>query len=147
MSQNVLHYIHHHRVYFNPFMVPWIKVSWSYHLITFQIKRLGDALAVLRWGGTGSLLVVSNLGKDQADVQLSRIPGLPTTMTVAISSAGSSFSSGSHINLEKTVKLGPGETVLLAGAPRHCGGPGPVDKIANKLSEGWQKLNKYFSNV
>ncbi|XP_073941287.1 maltase A3-like [Choristoneura fumiferana] len=112
-----------------------------------EIKRLGDALAVLRWGGAGSLLVVSNLGKGQTEVQLSRMPGLPTTMTVAIGSAGSSFSSGSHVNLEKTVKLGPGETILLAGAPRHCGGPGPVDKIASKLSEGWQKLNKYFSNV
>ncbi|KAI8427353.1 hypothetical protein MSG28_001922 [Choristoneura fumiferana] len=107
-----------------------------------EIKRLGDALAVLRWGGAGSLLVVSNLGKGQTEVQLSRMPGLPTTMTVAIGSAGSSFSSGSHVNLEKTVKLGPGETILLAGAPRHCGGPGPVDKIASKLSEGWQKLNK-----
>ncbi|KAI8427347.1 hypothetical protein MSG28_001922 [Choristoneura fumiferana] len=43
-----------------------------------EIKRLGDALAVLRWGGAGSLLVVSNLGKGQTEVQLSRMPAAPT---------------------------------------------------------------------
>lgn len=67
-------------------------------------------------------------------------------MTVAASSPGSSLAVGSHVNVEKPLKLIPGETVLLAGAHRHCGGPGPVDKITNKLSEGWQKLNKYFGN-
>lgn len=49
------------------------------------------------------------------------------------------------MNVNKILRLGPGETVLMAGPPTHCGGPGPVDKIANKLSEGWQKINKYFS--
>lgn len=50
-----------------------------------------------------------------------------------------------NINVNnKVFKLSPGETILMAGRPRHCGGPGPVDKIANKLSEGWQKINKYF---
>ncbi|XP_061708040.1 maltase 1-like [Cydia pomonella] len=112
-----------------------------------EIKRLGDALSILRWGGTGSLLVVSNVGKSQTEAQLSSVPGLPAEMTVAASSAGSGFTTGSHVKLEKPVRLGPGETVLLAGAPRHCGGPGPVDKIANKLNEGWQKINKYFSNL
>lgn len=109
--------------------------------------RLGGALAVLRWGGPGSLLVIANLAREQTEVQLSRIAGLPKEVTVAISSAGSSLATGSHVAVEKTLKLAPGETLLLAGGPRHCGGPGPVDKIANKLSEGWQKLNKYFNNM
>lgn len=113
----------------------------------FQIKRLGDALAVLRWGGAGSLLVVSNLGQGKTEVLLSKIPGLPSEMTVAASSGGSSSSVGSHVNLEKNLKLSPGETLLLVGPPRHCGGPGPVDKIASKLSEGWQKINKYFGSI
>ncbi|XP_072937337.1 maltase A3-like [Epargyreus clarus] len=112
-----------------------------------EIKRLNDAIAVLKWGGGGSLLYVSNFGRDQTEVQLSRIPGLPAEMTVASSSGGSSLSTGSHLTLDKVVKLIPGEAVLLAGPPRHCGGPGPVDKIASKLSEGWQKINKYFSNT
>ncbi|XP_063839064.1 maltase A3-like [Ostrinia nubilalis] len=111
-----------------------------------DIKRLGNALAVLRWGGPGSLLVVVNLGRDHAEVKLSAIFGLPTQMTVAASSAGSSLSVGSHIPVDKTLKLAPGETLLLAGGPRHCGGPGPVDKITSKLAEGWQKLNQYFNN-
>lgn len=113
---------------------------------SFQIKRLNEALGVMRWGGSGSLLVVANLGRDSTAVQLNRIPGLPNEVTVAISSAGSSFSIGSHVAVDKTMKLIPGEAVLLAGGPRHCGGPGPVDKITTKLAEGWQKINKYFSN-
>ncbi|CAH2269369.1 jg14074 [Pararge aegeria aegeria] len=112
-----------------------------------EINRFGDALAILRWGGAGSLLVVINLGLGQTEVQLSKIPGLPQEMTIAASSGGSSLSPGSHVNLEKLIKMASGETVLLAGPPRHCGGPGPVDKITNKLSEGWQKLNKYFGNL
>ncbi|CAH2105122.1 unnamed protein product [Euphydryas editha] len=112
-----------------------------------EIQKLGDALAVLRWGGSGSLLVVSNLDRGKTEVPLSRIPGLPAEMTVAASSGGSSFSPSSHVNLEKILKLSPGETVLLVGPPRHCGGPGPVDKIASKLSEGWQKINKYFGSL
>lgn len=108
---------------------------------------MGEAIAVLRWGNTGSLLLVCNVARQQTEVQLSTIPGVPSEMTVAASSTGSSSPSGSHVNLEKTLKLAPGEAVLLAGPPRHCGGPGPVDKIANKLSEGWQKINKYFSNM
>lgn len=115
--------------------------------MVFQIKRLGNAIAVLRWGGAGSLLIVCNMARDQTEAQLSRIHGLPTQMTVAASSGGSSLSTGSHLNTEKTLKLAPGEAILLAGPPRHCGGPGPVDRIANKLSEGWQKLNKYFSST
>ncbi|XP_028158904.1 maltase A1-like [Ostrinia furnacalis] len=111
-----------------------------------DIKRLGNALAVLRWGGPGSLLVVVNLGRDHTEVKLSAIFGLPTQMTVAASSAGSSLSVGSHLPVDKTLKLAPGETLLLAGGPRHCGGPGPVDKITSKLAEGWQKLNQYFNN-
>ncbi|CAK1550849.1 unnamed protein product [Leptosia nina] len=55
---------------------------------------------------------------------------------------GSNFSPGNHVNINKTLKLAPGETMLLAGAPRHCGGPGPVDKIVTKLSEGWQRINR-----
>ncbi|CAK1603628.1 unnamed protein product [Parnassius mnemosyne] len=110
-----------------------------------EIKRLGDAIAVLRWGGTGSLLLVINLSQDQTEVELSRIPGLPSVMTVATSSGGSSVNSGLHVNIEKGLKLKSSEAVLLAGSHRHCGGPGPVDKIASKLSEGWQKINKYFS--
>ncbi|XP_023954145.2 maltase 2-like [Bicyclus anynana] len=112
-----------------------------------EINRFGETLTVLRWGGAGSLLVVANLGLGQSEVQLSKIPGLPPEMTVAAASGGSSLSSGSHINMEKLLKLSSGEAALLAGPPRHCGGPGPVDKITNKLSEGWQKLNKYFSNL
>jgi hypothetical protein len=112
-----------------------------------QIKRLGDAIAVLRWGGPGSLIVVSNLGRDPTETRLSAVYGLPSVMTVAASSAGSSLSAGSHLTVDKALKLAPGESLLLVGGPRHCGGPGPVDKIANKLSEGWQKLNKYFSNI
>lgn len=115
--------------------------------MVFQIKRLGNAIAILRWGGAGSLLVVSNMARDHTEAQLFRIPGLPPEMTVAASSGGSSLSTGSHFNTEKALKLTPGETILLAGPPRHCGGPGPVDRIANKLTEGWQKLNKYFSNM
>ncbi|KAG6453001.1 maltase 1 [Manduca sexta] len=111
-----------------------------------EIKRLSGALAVLRWGGSGSLLTVANLARDITDVQLSRIPGLPAEMTVVISSAGSRYSTGSHIAIDKSLKLGPGEAVLFAGGPRHCGGPGPVDKIATKITEGWQKLNKYFGS-
>ncbi|CAG4991505.1 unnamed protein product [Colias eurytheme] len=111
-----------------------------------EIKRFDDALAILRWGGSGSLLVISNLGRKAADVLLSKIPGVAAEMTVAASSGGSSLSSGGHVHTDKLIKLNPGETLLLAGPPRHCGGPGPVDKITNKLSEGWQKLNKYFSN-
>ncbi|CAG9121804.1 unnamed protein product [Plutella xylostella] len=111
-----------------------------------EIKRLGQAVAVLRWGGHGSLMAVANVGRDQTEAQLSRVPGLPAEMTVAASSAGSSLSPGSHVSLEKMLKLSPGEAVLLAGAPRHCGGPGPVDKITSKLAEGWQKINKYFNN-
>lgn len=114
---------------------------------SFQIKRLNGGIGVLRWGGSGSLLVVANLGRDSTELQLNKIPGLPNEVTVVISSAGSSFSTGFHISVDKTIKLIPGETVLLAGGPRHCGGPGPVDKIASKLSEGWQKLNKYFGNI
>ncbi|XP_021205606.2 maltase A3 [Bombyx mori] len=112
-----------------------------------EIKRLNGALAVLRWGGQGTLLVISNLDRDQTEVQPSMIPGLPTEMTVAINSAGSRLSTGAHVALEKSVSLAPGETILLIGGPRHCGGPGPVDKITNKLTEGWQKINKYFSNL
>lgn len=112
----------------------------------FQIKRLGDAVAVLRWGGHGSLLVAANLGKDQTEVKLSSIHGIPAEMTVAASSAGSSLSLGSHLTMDKVLKLAPGEALLLVGGPRHCGGPGPVDKIASKITEGWQKINKYFSN-
>ncbi|CAH2988411.1 unnamed protein product [Chilo suppressalis] len=111
-----------------------------------EIKRLGSAIAVLRWGGHGSLLLVSNLGKEQMEVKLSTIYGIPNEMSVAASSAGSSLSVRSQVAVDKSLKLTPGETLLLAGGPRHCGGPGPVDKIANKLSEGWQKINKYFSN-
>ncbi|KAJ2944434.1 hypothetical protein O0L34_g3772 [Tuta absoluta] len=111
-----------------------------------EIKRLNNAVTILRWGDTGSLIAVANVAKEQTEVQLSRIPGIPAEMTVAASSSGSSQSVGSHIATEKTLKLSPGEAVLLAGSPRHCGGPGPVDKIANKLTEGWQKLNKYFSS-
>lgn len=116
-------------------------------MIFFQIHRFGDALTVLRWGGHGSLLVVTNLGSGQTEVQLSKIPGLPPEITVAATSGGSSLSSGSHVNLDKNLKLTSGESILLVGPPRHCGGPGPVDKIANKLSEGWQKINKYFGNL
>ncbi|XP_075992835.1 maltase 1-like [Anticarsia gemmatalis] len=112
-----------------------------------EIKRQNGAAIVLRWGSHGSLILVSNLCKDSTEVQLSRIPGIPAEMTVGASSTGSSYSVTSHLMMEKTLKLGPGETLLLAGGPRHCGGPGPVDKIANKLSEGWQKINKYFSNI
>lgn len=103
-------------------------------------------MAILRWGGTGTLLVLANPTRQQAEVLPSKIPGLPVEMIVATSSVGSRFQTGAHVSLEKTVKLASGEIVLLAGGPRHCGGPGPVDKIANKLTEGWQKLNKYFSN-
>lgn len=67
-------------------------------------------------------------------------------MTVASTSVRSGATVGSHILVEKTLRLVPGEAILMAGAPRHCGGPGPVDKIANKLSEGWQKINKYFGS-
>ncbi|KAL4705284.1 hypothetical protein ACJJTC_018970 [Scirpophaga incertulas] len=112
-----------------------------------EIKRIGDTIAILRWGGLGSLLVVVNLGQTQGEMKLSAIYGLPSEVTVAVSSAGSGLSTGSHIAVDKTLKLAPGEALLLAGGPRHCGGPGPVDKIANKLSEGWQKINKYFSNI
>ncbi|XP_053607296.1 maltase A3-like isoform X2 [Plodia interpunctella] len=112
-----------------------------------EISRLGDALAVLRWGGAGSLLVVSNLAQDRTEAQLTRMYGLPAQMTVASASAASSFSVGSHVGVDKPIKLLPGETVLLVGPPRHCGGPGPVDKIANKLQEGWQKINKYFNDL
>lgn len=119
----------------------------SYYIyISFQISRLDDALAILRWGGDGSLLYVSNFGKSASQVDFSKIPGLPTEMTVVVSS-GSSLSAGSRINPEKGLKMVSGETLLLAGPPRHCGGPGPVDKIATKLAEGWQKINKYFSNI
>lgn len=93
------------------------------------------------------MVVVCNAGREPTEVQLSRMFGLPAEMTVAASSAGSALSAGSHLPLERTLKLAGGEGVLLAGGPRHCGGPGPVDKIANKLSEGWQKINKYFSNI
>lgn len=86
------------------------------------------------------------MGRSQTEVNLARIAGLPNEMTVAASSSGSSLAVGSHVNVEKILKLVAGETVLLAGPHRHCGGPGPVDKIANKLNEGWQKLNKYFGN-
>lgn len=116
-------------------------------MFPLQITLLGEALAVLRWGGTGSLLVISNFGKEPTEAQLSKVAGLPAEMTVAVSSAGSAAAIGSRVVMEKAIKLSPGETLLLAGAPRHCGGPGPVDKITNKLAEGWQKLNKYFSNV
>ncbi|XP_045761799.1 maltase A3-like [Maniola jurtina] len=112
-----------------------------------EINRFGDALSVLRWGGAGTLLVVTNLGPGQTEVYLSRIPGLPQEMTVAASSGGSSLSPESHVNLDKPLKLAAGESALLAGPSRHCGGPGPVDKITNKLSEGWQKINKYFGNL
>ncbi|XP_050361599.1 maltase A3-like [Nymphalis io] len=112
-----------------------------------ELHRLGDTLAVLRWGGSGSLLVVSNFGREKTEALLSRIPGLSTEMTVAVSSGGSTLTIGSHVNMEKNLKLVPGESFLLVGPPRHCSGPGPVDKIANKLSEGWQKINKYFSNL
>ncbi|XP_068621438.1 maltase 1-like [Battus philenor] len=112
-----------------------------------EIKRLGGAIAVLKWGGAGSLLLLINLSHEQTDVQLSKIPGLPPTMTVAVSSGGSTFSNGFHVTKDRGARLGPGEAVLLAGPPRHCSGPGPVDKIANKLSEGWQKINKYFSTI
>ncbi|XP_046961160.1 maltase A3-like [Vanessa cardui] len=112
-----------------------------------ELHRLGEALAILRWGGSGSLLVVSNFGQEKTEAVLSRIPGLPAEMTVAASSGGSSMTLGSHVNLEKNLKLVPGESVLLIGPPRHCSGPGPVDKIASKLSEGWQKINKYFGNL
>ncbi|CAB3231558.1 unnamed protein product [Arctia plantaginis] len=111
-----------------------------------EIKRLNGAVAVLRWGSSGSLLLIANVAMEPTEVQLSRIPGIPAEMTVATSSAGSSFSVASHLVMEKTLRLSPGETVLLAGGPRHCGGPGPVDKIASKLSDGWQKINKYFGN-
>lgn len=113
----------------------------------FQIRRLGNALSVLRWGGSGSLLVVVNFARSQLEVDLTKVPGLPPTMTVAASSGGSSVSAGGHVTIDKGLRLGPGDAVLLAGPARHCGGPGPVDKIANKLSEGWQKINKYFSNI
>ncbi|XP_045485824.1 maltase 1 [Pieris rapae] len=111
----------------------------------YEIKRIDDALVILRWGAIGSLLMVSNLGQRNCEIQLSKIPGLPNEMTAAVSSGGSSSSTGVNINMNKLLKLVPGETILMAGPPRHCGGPGPVDKIANKLSEGWQKINKYFS--
>ncbi|KAJ8726011.1 hypothetical protein PYW07_000709 [Mythimna separata] len=110
-----------------------------------EIKRQNGAVVVLRWGSTGSLLLISNLAKEPTEVDPSKVPGIPHEMTVATSSTGSGFSVASHLPMDKTLKLGPGQSVLLAGGPRHCGGPGPVDKIANKLSEGWQKLNKYFS--
>lgn len=93
------------------------------------------------------MLVLANLGRDQAELKPSAIYGLPAEMTVAASSAGSSLSAGSHLPVDKTLKLAPGETLLLVGGPRHCGGPGPVDKITSKLAEGWQKINKYFSNA
>ncbi|GBP53200.1 Maltase A2 [Eumeta japonica] len=112
-----------------------------------EIIRLGDAVAVLRWGGVGTLLLVCNPSGADAAVQLSRIPGLPRDITVAASSAGSRLPSGTHLQADKVFELTPGEALLFAGPPRHCGGPGPVDKIANKLSEGWQTLNKYFSNM
>ncbi|CAH2065757.1 unnamed protein product, partial [Iphiclides podalirius] len=112
-----------------------------------EIQRLGDAIAILRWGGAGSLLNVANLGRGAVDVQLSKIPGLPSVMSVAASSSGSSVSSGSHVTIDRGIRLNAGESVLMAGPPRHCGGPGPVDKIANKLSEGWQRINKYFSGA
>lgn len=115
-------------------------------ILFLQIKRLNGAVAVLRWGSAGSLLLVANVAMEPTEVQPSKIPGIPAEMTVATSSAGSSFSIASHLVMEKTLRLSPGETVLLAGGPRHCGGPGPVDKIASKLSEGWQKINKYFGN-
>ncbi|XP_059058984.1 maltase A3-like [Achroia grisella] len=121
-----------------------ISPAFGPHL---EMKRLGDALAILRWGTAGSLLVLSNLARDPTEAQLSRIHGLPAEMTVAGSSTGSSLQTGSHVVVDKTIKLAPGETLLLAGGHRHCGGPGPVDKIANKLSEGWQKINKYFSSI
>lgn len=114
--------------------------------LRFQITRIGDALAVLRWGGAGSLLVLCNLGKGQAEVRLSAVAGLPAELTVAASSGGSGMAPGSHVTLDHAVRLAPGEAVLLAGPARHCGGPGPVDKIATKLTESWQKLNKYFGN-
>ncbi|CAG9784742.1 unnamed protein product [Diatraea saccharalis] len=110
-----------------------------------EIKRLGDAIAVLRWGGHGSLLLVANLGKMPSEEKLSAFFGLPNEISVAASSASSSFPVRAQVAVDKSFKLTPGETLLLAGGPRHCGGPGPVDKIANKLSEGWQKINKYFS--
>lgn len=56
--------------------------------IYFQIKRIENTLAILRWGSMGSLLVISNLGRQNSEVQLSRIPGLPNEMTVAVSSGG-----------------------------------------------------------
>lgn len=110
-----------------------------------QIKRQNGAIVILRWGSSGSLLLISNLATEPTQVEPSRIPGIPPEMTIACSSAGSSFSVASHWMMDKTMRLGPGQTILLAGAPRHCGGPGPVEKITSKLQEGWQKVNKYFS--
>ncbi|XP_041968841.1 maltase 1-like isoform X2 [Aricia agestis] len=112
-----------------------------------EIKRLGPTLAVLRWGGGGSLLYVGNLGRSTAESEVGRVPGLPAQMTVAAGSGSSSYPPGTHVPTDKGVRLGPGEAVLLVGPPRHCSGPGPVDKIATKLTEGWQKINKYFSNL
>uniref|UniRef100_A0A2A4K7L6 alpha-glucosidase n=1 Tax=Heliothis virescens TaxID=7102 RepID=A0A2A4K7L6_HELVI len=111
-----------------------------------EIKRQNGAVLVLRWGSAGSLLLIANLAKEPTEVEPARIPGIPHEMTVATTSTGSTFTIASHLAMDKSLKLAPGHTVLLAGGPRHCGGPGPVDKIANKLSEGWQKINKYFSS-
>ncbi|XP_047041938.1 maltase A1-like [Helicoverpa zea] len=111
-----------------------------------EIKRQNGAVLVLRWGSVGSLLLISNLAKEPTEVDPSFIPGVPNQMTVATTSTGSNFAIATHLATDKTMKLAPGQTVLLAGGPRHCGGPGPVDKIASKLSEGWQKINKYFSS-
>ncbi|XP_045515019.1 maltase A3-like, partial [Pieris brassicae] len=72
----------------------------------YEIKRIEDALVILRWGAIGSLLVVSNLGH-------------------RIWSHSSSSSTGVNINMNKLLKLVPGETILMAGPPRQCGGPGP----------------------
>lgn len=102
-------------------------------------------MTVLRWGRMGMLLLVVNLGQDSAEISLTKMYGLPSMMIVATSSSGSSAAPGSHFNAEKTMKLISGEAVLLAGEARLCGGPGPVDKITNKLQEGWQKINKYFN--
>lgn len=92
------------------------------------------------------MLLIANLAKEPTEVVPSKVPGIPNEMSVATSSTGSNFSPASHLSMDKTIKLAPGQTVLLVGGPRHCGGPGPVDKIANKLSEGWQKINKYFNS-
>ena len=111
-----------------------------------QIKRQNGAVVVLRWGSTGSLLLIANLATEPTEVDPAKVPGIPNEMTVATSSTGSNFAPATHLPMDKSIKLAPGQTVLLAGGPRHCGGPGPVDKIATKLSEGWQKINKYFSS-